>query len=256
MVTNTENEQQIAPSPAFVARHFQDHHSFQLDVLKVFALVLMVVDHINTAFNINSPWLYLAGRVVFPIFAVVFAANMGEDPQKWERAAKRGFVAALLCQPFYWLAFSEASFKPCIGFNILLLFASVAQALVWWHKGTAKYKTLATFLCLGTAAITYPSSYGPTGVLLVLVTCLCFLAKTELTRKKCSVAWWIVIAILNYKANPVLIVSICYMVFMVLELSKYLKTSQLATKRIFPRNAFYWLYGSHLAIIGGLVIVL
>ncbi len=51
----------------------------QQDVIKLLALALMVLDHANWALGLDSPTLLL-GRGAFPLFALVWGANLARRP--------------------------------------------------------------------------------------------------------------------------------------------------------------------------------
>lgn len=89
------------------------------EVLKWTALVLMTGDHLNKALLDGAyPVLGIISRVVFPIFAIVMAYNLHDDPQATRRAIFRTLVAGCIAQPFHMLAFDDA-----ITLNVLFTLA-------------------------------------------------------------------------------------------------------------------------------------
>lgn len=52
----------------------------QRDVLKVAAFAAMVLDHINTASELNATLLQAVGRLAFPLFALVWGYNVVRRP--------------------------------------------------------------------------------------------------------------------------------------------------------------------------------
>lgn len=89
------------------------------EILKWVALVLMTGDHVNKALLHGAyPWMTDVARVVFPIFAVVFAFNMMRA-EAVKPALLRLAIAGVIAQPFHALAFGY-----WVPFNVLLTFAA------------------------------------------------------------------------------------------------------------------------------------
>ncbi|MEB3088294.1 TraX family protein, partial [Parvimonas sp. D4] len=87
-----------------------------------------LADHVNSALLGGAYlWPALVGRAALPVFVVAFAENLTLSPDRLQRSASRLWVASLLAQPAFVLAFDG----PWWGANILVLFAVVAQALRW-----------------------------------------------------------------------------------------------------------------------------
>lgn len=116
------------------------------EALKWLALVLMTGDHVNKVMYAGSlPLLGELSRVVFPIFAVVFALNlrMDEGTCVAVRAVKRTLIAACICQPFHAVAFDSL-----YRLNILFtLSAGIGIALMW--RDGARVYAVALFLIVG-----------------------------------------------------------------------------------------------------------
>ncbi|EJR4304088.1 conjugal transfer protein TraX [Salmonella enterica] len=81
--------------------------ALQRDVIRMVAFLAMVGDHLATAFQLDMPLLNMAGRCVFPLFALVSGYNLAGKSIK-QRSLNRLWLMALLAQPGYWLAFREA----------------------------------------------------------------------------------------------------------------------------------------------------
>lgn len=93
-----------------------------LECLKWIALILMTGDHIST-FLTNGSIEYLnnAGRVVFPIFAFVFAYNLNRFNAEliYTRTAKRLFYFGVVATPIYYFCWGGSVGQLNILFTLL-----------------------------------------------------------------------------------------------------------------------------------------
>lgn len=107
------------------------------EVLKWLAVVLMTCDHVSKViYGGYVPGLSEAGRVAFPLFALVMAYNLsqpGADPVK---SVRRLGMWGLISQPVHALAFGY-----WLPLNILLTFALCAAAI--YAAGQRKWVVLA-----------------------------------------------------------------------------------------------------------------
>ncbi|MDL4915875.1 MAG: TraX family protein [Enterobacterales bacterium endosymbiont of Blomia tropicalis] len=104
---------------------------FQTDLLKTLALAAMLADHVNAILlHYSSSLLYLTGRMAFPLFTLVWAANLPDSAQKMQRQAVRLWIWAFITQPVFWLAFMSSG-QSWLVLNILFLFAGCTQLLAW-----------------------------------------------------------------------------------------------------------------------------
>lgn len=90
-----------------------------IEVLKWFALILMTGDHFSTfIYNGNAEILNYAGRVVFPIFAFIFAYNLARPnaEQFYKRSAIKLFTFGLIATPLF---ISLANTSNGLPLNIL-----------------------------------------------------------------------------------------------------------------------------------------
>lgn len=100
--------------------------------LKVTALVLMVLDHVDWfgfggALGAHST----LGRVVAPAFALVLALNLGRmDGGALARTLYRLLLAGLVATPAYWLL--QGSLLPL---HILFSLAVPVAAVLFWRRG-------------------------------------------------------------------------------------------------------------------------
>lgn len=102
------------------------------EVLKWLALVLMTGDHANKVLQLDMPFLTDMSRVVFPIFAVVFACNLRLEDRggsAWH-SAWRTLAVALMAQPLHAWAFGYA-----LPVNVLFTLAAGAFVLLLWRDG-------------------------------------------------------------------------------------------------------------------------
>jgi hypothetical protein len=74
------------------------------ETLKWLALVLMVLDHVNTyLLGSRVHWMFAAGRTVMPLFSMVLAYNLarGTPGAAW-RTACRALAFGMLATPAFW----------------------------------------------------------------------------------------------------------------------------------------------------------
>lgn len=96
------------------------------EVLKWFAVVLMTCDHVaKVIYGGYVPALSEAGRVAFPLFALVMAYNLAQPGADVVKSVRRLGVWGLIAQPVHALAFGY-----WLPLNILLTFALCA-AVIW-----------------------------------------------------------------------------------------------------------------------------
>lgn len=96
------------------------------EVLKWLAVILMTCDHVaKIIYDGYVPGLSEAGRVAFPLFALVMAYNLAQPVADVLKSARRLALWGLIAQPVYALAFGY-----WLPVNILLTFALCA-AVIW-----------------------------------------------------------------------------------------------------------------------------
>ena len=119
-----------------------------LEALKWLALCLMTLDHINNfLWNFGVPWMFAAGRLAMPIFAMTLAFNLSRSPlpARTLRVAKRLMVYGVIASvPFIALGRTESG----LPLNILFTFAAATAVVALWQLG--RFKTaLALFAAAG-----------------------------------------------------------------------------------------------------------
>lgn len=96
------------------------------EVVKWFALVLMLADHVDKALGWEVAGSYELSRAVFPLFAAVLAFGAAQESVRYAAMVRRLFSFAVVAQPFYMLAFGS----PWSSLNVL--FTLGAGVAVCW----------------------------------------------------------------------------------------------------------------------------
>ncbi|MDZ7320031.1 type-F conjugative transfer system pilin acetylase TraX [Kosakonia sacchari] len=175
----------------------------QRDVIRIVAFVAMLGDHIGTAFQPDMLWLNMAGRCAFPLFAMVSGCNLaGKSVQQC--ALNRLWLMALLAQPGFWLAFSEAGLQWW-QLNILFTFAVTMQALRFMLNmtilnGIAAFMALVVYLPLSSA------SYGVSGLLVLAGSRFLWLFSDRFRPTPFAI-WLLFVALLNARHGDVMMFS-------------------------------------------------
>ncbi|WP_194208693.1 TraX family protein [Superficieibacter sp. 1612_C1] len=144
-----------------------------LDVIKVTALLAMLADHINTVFlHPPVPELYMAGRMAFPLFVLVWAVNVNRTPERLQHRATRLWIWAAVTQPVFALAFRQH--HPWWALNILFVFAGVTQLLALKHHAGIRGTIAGVMLLAAMVCPLRPASYGLPGILLALSLAIIF----------------------------------------------------------------------------------
>lgn len=105
------------------------------DVLRVTAITAMVLDHVNKAFFNNDIAIFtLAGRLAFPLFALLIAHNIQARGVPWQRYMLPLLIAGVAAQlPFMTL------FQPLLNTMFtLLLGILIAPTSVWLDSKLGK----------------------------------------------------------------------------------------------------------------------
>ncbi|WP_080155102.1 type-F conjugative transfer system pilin acetylase TraX [Salmonella enterica] len=177
--------------------------ALQRDVIRMVAFMAMVGDHIATAFQPDMPLLNLAGRCAFPLFALVSGCNLAGKTLR-QHSLNRLWLMALLAQPGYWLAFSDAGLHWW-QLNILFTFAVVMQVSRFLQSatvlnGVAAFTALVGYLPLSS------SSYGIPGLLMLAGALLIWQVRDSL-RPAMFAVWLLLVALLNARHGDVMMLS-------------------------------------------------
>ena len=135
-----------------------------LEVLKLAALVAMVVDHANKyALDRAYPMMEHTGRLAFPLFALVIAANVRWNTADPQRYFMRLAVWGMASQAIYIWATGRAEL------NILLTLAIGVQLVVAVEALRQQSSVVGTLWLMVVIVATLPCDYALTGPLLVLL---------------------------------------------------------------------------------------
>lgn len=132
-----------------------------LDVLKLWAIAFMLLDHINLViFKESARWMFYLGRGAFPLFAFAMAGHLLRKPQM-DKYLKRIVLFALMSQPVYVLAFQENSL------NILFTLVLGAIVGVWLlQKSKRRWMNALGVLSLSSFFFKDPMDFDIAGVVL------------------------------------------------------------------------------------------
>ena len=87
-------------------------------LIKNIAIITMLIDHTIKAFNINNPFLYLLGRIAFPLFA--FQITIGyENTKNLKKYIGRILIFAIISQIPFIIFHQEFFPNQAIPLNIL-----------------------------------------------------------------------------------------------------------------------------------------
>lgn len=152
-----------------------------LEALKWIGLAAMLGDHVNKAlFGNQLPWLSEAGRIAFPLFALVSGCNLARagrtgmpgGPDGWPAAYRRALWRLLgfgvVAFPFSVLAFQRWDLLPV---NVLFTLAA-GLGLVWCiRRNDIASALLASVLFLGGGLLV---EFNWPGLLLIVACWACF----------------------------------------------------------------------------------
>lgn len=207
------------------------------EVVKIGAVALMVGDHVNKyLLSGRADVLYDAGRIAFPLFALVFAFNLARpgffDSQAPQRILARLVLAALVASvPFVALGHLLGGWWPL---NILFTLGSALGVLMLWRgQGfAAKGLAVAVFLVSGG----FVEFWWP-GVGLVLSGCAYFRSRSAVA----AIAAAVCLAMLCWINNNAW--ALASVPLLAAAASWDCRSPGL------PRWAFYAVYPGHLAVL-------
>ncbi|TQO04759.1 UNVERIFIED_ORG: type-F conjugative transfer system pilin acetylase TraX [Citrobacter freundii] len=175
----------------------------QRDVIKIIAFLAMVADHIATATGVGSPWLNLAGRCAFPLFALVCGCNLAGKKLR-QSAINRLWLMALLAQPAFWLAFRGAG-NQWWQLNILFCFALVLQLCQFLQKPSA-IKGFLSGACVVFYLPLSTASYGWAGLVMTAMAVMVWQVKTSY-QGVAFIVWLITVAAVNGSSHGIATLS-------------------------------------------------
>lgn len=231
-----------------------------LDAVKIVALLSMLVDHTNTLFLAKpEPLLYALGRMAFPLFTLIWAMNVFNNPARLQQRANRLWGWACLTQPAFTLAFHHQ--MPSYALNILFVFAGVTQLLALHYRlGSSGIFYGGIILAVLVIPLT-PGSYGLLGLLLAASLVLVFSPSAPGWRHAGTAVAVIALFCLNGMthliSSPVdtlLFATIPTLVFpaVIVMLARDHVPDNI--QRFMPRHFFYFAYAGHLLLAGMLLL--
>ena len=208
------------------------------------ALIAMVLDHANKLLLIDSVELWLVGRVAYPLFVIMFALNLGEDHTRWPSMAKKLWIAALMTQPIFYLAFVQrVTDIHWYDLNILFSFAIALQLLIWHRQ--QRYKPVFALICFSIIPL-QAESYGLVGVALILCSYqLIHGTATRYLKIGLNITWFILLATLNHFSVFPLSLPLFLITLIIIAGMSYADEDYF-NDRLLPRNFFYTAYIGHL----------
>lgn len=219
---------------------------FQLDVLKLMALVAMCLDHLNTALGWKGVELWMIGRMAFPLFALVWGYNLARRPVS-QTSLNRLWLWAAIAQPAYWLAL-KATGVTFFDLNILFAFAVAGQ---WVYGAQSRFicpAVVAVVLFIGYLPLS-SMSYGLAGIVMLLASFGLFHFKQPERQWMMRGLWMGSVLTLNLSAG--LIYALAGLLLPVMVLLATMQTKTVRIDRFLPRHFFTLAYVGHLVMIGG-----
>lgn len=228
-----------------------------IDMVKVIALTAMLVDHLNILFlHPPLPELYALGRMVFPVFVIIWALNLSHNPASLQARANRLWIWALIAQAPFWLAFRHL--HPWYALNILFVFAGVTQLVALSHRYGVRGGLGGLIILAALACPLVPASYGSAGLVFAAALVVLF---SPVSQKRCIRLTAIITAtgalfslngITHLTERPLdtLIIAILptlILPFVGIWLAIQLKPA--GSRRFMPSRFFYHAYAGHLLLL-------
>ena len=218
-----------------------------IDLVKVFALTAMFLDHLNILFlDPPSAELYALGRMVFPVFAIIWARNLSHSPASLQTRATRMWMWALRHQ------------QPWYALNILFVFAGVTQVVALGHRYGVTGTLAGILLLLILAVPLHPASYGVTGLVFSSAVVAVFspFAQAATFRKIVMIiaagALFCLNGITHLVARPLdtLVIAVLPgLVLPVMAIWLAVRLKPAGSPRFMPGRFFYHAYAGHLLLL-------
>ncbi|MEG0211199.1 type-F conjugative transfer system pilin acetylase TraX [Hafnia sp.] len=221
---------------------------FQLDMLKLIALMAMCLDHLNTALGWRSVELWMIGRMAFPLFALVWGYNLTRRPVS-QTSLNRLWLWAIVAQPAYWWALKGQD-VTFFDLNILFAFAVAGQ---WVYGVQSRFiwpSILAVVLFIGYLPLS-SMSYGLAGIVMLLASVGLFHFKQPERQWMMRGLWMVSVLALNLSVG--LIYALAGLLLSVMVLPVIMQTKTIQVDRFLPRYFFTLAYVGHLLVVGGVV---
>lgn len=133
--------------------------------LKLFAMMIMLVDHIGAIFFPELIWVRIIGRLAFPIFAFFIAEGFAYT-KNVKKYIVRMAVFAIITELIYDVAFHGAVTWEYQNVMVTFLIALIG---LYGTQKLDKYVGCAVMIALGMLAEVMKTDYGCFGVLLVYI---------------------------------------------------------------------------------------
>ena len=222
---------------------FQALSGRRLDIVKLIAAALMLLDHINDilfAGAFATPWIF--GRGAFPLFAFAFGCSLARGLSCHSKTVARLLLFAIVAIPCYAIAFNKIFYA-----NILFVFA--AAVLVDLGLQSRSKRTAHIVFTLG-LIWSIPTSlfieYGAAGVILPIA-----IARTMRGEKEFAPYVFLCLIMLNANFGAEWIASLIG-IFSTLAIPGFIlfRLSQVNDgKRFLPKYFLYYFYPAHLAVL-------
>ena len=138
-------------------------------LLKLFAILFMIVDHVSVVFFPTVLEMRLIGRIAFPLFAWCLCVGVEYTKNPWKYAL-RLLAVGVLSQPIYVFAMTHKWGDLNIFFELLLGLAAL-EAVRWNKWGSRYWGPAAAVLLACVPNLNY--SYGWKGIVLILILYAC-----------------------------------------------------------------------------------
>jgi len=229
---------------------------FQIDLLKIIALMTMITDHVNTIFlRPHNFYLYAIGRTAFPVFTLIWAKHTALRPERLTDSASRQWMWAIITQPVFWLAFRHTG-QAWYSLNILFLFASCTQSFAWYHRYAWKGALMGIFLLMLLAWPLSKASYGVPGLVFASLSFAWFYFPTYTIRRFILPIWLLsllslnsFLELFNWPQGTLLFAIVPTLFFTWLATDTIRKFNPQRKGRFLPKRFFYYAYVGHLAVL-------
>lgn len=233
------------------------------DMLKVVAVLLMVVDHVNTVFLNAELSLWWMGRAVFPLFCLVVALH-AERGFNTGRYFKTLLPFAVVSQiPYVWVLWEpifESQWQNVV-LNVIWTLGLGGFVAPWFIKQTRVIQVVLIVLAIMQNLFLSQwliVEYGLLGVLLPSL----FL----MLLKEKMMAWPLLLGALLFLNSPdikeidvfvfIVMVATWFVMIFLLWLIVSTVSAMRSEKRIIPRYFLHYFYPVHLLVLGFLTLLI
>lgn len=228
-----------------------------LDLIKIIAALLMVIDHVNAIFYGDSIyWLYLVGRGAFPLFCFATAASVirsdGNNPGAYALSL---LPFAVVTQPIYTEVFAARFDAANVLFTLSV--GGIFGSILLYERRL--YQHLFFFFALAAGLVQVPIEFGLPGILLPAA--LALAVKGSLP----ALSWAVLLALVMNHTGKVDALHESYFLLHVLvsgasaigitALTVLLCSFVQSPRRLLPRWSLHIFYPAHIALVGLIALV-